>query len=311
MCKFRAIIKCNKGAKAHKLHFVIMEVFMLDAFLDTLVDNLRLLPFLFLTYLVMELLEHKAGHKSMSLIQKSGKFGPLIGGILGAFPQCGFSASASGLYAGRIITIGTLLSVYLATSDEMLPIMISASVAPAIIIKILIIKVLIGIITGFFIEFVYVKVLRKQEKAMDIHTVCEHEKCSCEEGIFISATKHTIKIFMFLFLISFLLNMAIGFIGENNISAIFTNLPFVGVFVAGMVGLVPNCAASIVITELYLQGMISTGALIAGLLVSAGVGILILFRLNRNIKQNLSIVLILYASGVLWGTFIELLKFTF
>ena len=310
MCKFRAIIKCNKDAKANELHFIILEVFMFDAFSDTLVDNLRLLPFLFLTYLVMELLEHKAGHKSMSLIQKSGKFGPLIGGILGAFPQCGFSASASSLYAGRIITIGTLLSVYLATSDEMLPIMISASVAPAIIIKILILKVLIGIITGFFIEFVYVKVLRKQEKAMDIHTVCKHEKCSCEEGVLISASKHTLKIFLFLFLISFLLNMGIGCIGENNISAIFTNLPFVGVFVAGIVGLVPNCAASIVITELYLQGMISTGALIAGLLVSAGVGILILFRLNRNIKQNLSIVLILYASGVLWGTFIELLKIT-
>ena len=310
MCKIRVIIKCNKDAKANELHFIILEVFMFDAFSDTLVDNLRLLPFLFLTYLVMELLEHKAGHKSMSLIQKSGKFGPLIGGILGAFPQCGFSASASSLYAGRIITIGTLLSVYLATSDEMLPIMISASVAPVIIIKILILKVLIGIITGFFIEFVYVKVLRKQEKAMDIHTVCKHEKCSCEEGVLISASKHTLKIFLFLFLISFLLNMAIGFIGENNSSAIFTNLPFVGVFVAGIVGLVPNCAASIVITELYLQGMISTGALIAGLLVSAGVGILILFRLNRNIKQNLSIVLILYASGVLWGTFIELLKIT-
>ncbi|MDD3412819.1 MAG: putative manganese transporter [Lachnospiraceae bacterium] len=283
---------------------------MFDAFSDTLVDNLRLLPFLFLTYLVMELLEHKAGHKSMSLIQKSGKFGPLIGGILGAFPQCGFSASASSLYAGRIITIGTLLSVYLSTSDEMFPIMISASVAPAIIIKILILKVLIGIITGFIIEFVYVKILKKQEKAMDIHTVCKHEKCSCEEGVLISASKHTLKIFVFLFLISFLLNMGISYIGENNISAIFTNLPFVGVFVAGIVGLVPNCAASIVITELYLQGMISTGALIAGLLVSAGVGILILFRLNRNIRQNLSIVLILYASGVIWGTIIELLKIT-
>ena len=267
----------------------------------TIEDSVKLLPFLFFTYLLMELLEHTTGGKVQNKIKNAGKVGPLWGGLLGIMPQCGFSAAAASLYAGRVITVGTLLAVFLSTSDEMLPIFISESVAPATIIKILGAKVCIAIISGFLAELVYVNVFKKKEKDMDIHVVCEEEHCSCEDGVLKSA----------LLLITFILTLVIEMIGEDHLAVVFQNIPVVGEMIAALVGLIPNCASSVVITELYLSGIIGAGAMMSGLLVNAGVGLLVLFRLNRNWKQNAGIMAALYGFGVVWGVIIELLGIVF
>ena len=277
----------------------------------TIEDSVKLLPFLFLTYLFMELLEHTTGGKVQNKIKNAGKVGPLWGGLLGIMPQCGFSAAASSLYAGRVITVGTLLAVFLSTSDEMLPIFISEAVAPATIFKILGAKVCIAIISGFLAELVYVNVFKKKEKDMDIHVVCEEEHCSCEDGVLKSALKHTLKIFVYILLITFILTLVIEMIGEDHLAVVFQNIPVVGEMIAALVGLIPNCASSVVITELYLSGIIGAGAMMSGLLVNAGVGLLVLFRLNRNWKQNAGIMVALYGFGVVWGVIIELLGIVF
>ena len=279
--------------------------------LHTIEDSVKLLPFLFLTYLLMELLEHTTGGKVQNKIKNAGKVGPLWGGLLGIMPQCGFSAAASSLYAGRVITMGTLLAVFLSTSDEMLPIFISAAVAPATIFKILAAKVCIAIISGFVAELVYVNVFKKKEKDMDIHVVCEEEHCSCEDGVLKSALKHTLKIFVYILLITFILTFVIELIGEDQLAVVFQNIPVVGEMIAALVGLIPNCASSVVITELYLSGIIGAGAMMSGLLVNAGVGLLVLFRLNRNWKQNAGIMAALYGFGVFWGVIIEVLGIVF
>lgn len=278
---------------------------MVDIWIDSLADSVRLLPFLFLTYLLMELLEHKTGSNARKRIRTAGKFGPVWGGLLGVIPQCGFSAAASSLYAGRVITVGTLLAIYLSTSDEMLPILISESAGVGTIFKILAVKVTIAIISGLVIELFYTGVLKRKEKDMDIHVVCEEEHCRCEDGILISSVKHTLKIAVFIFLISLALNCVIAIIGEDTLSVLFLGVPVVGELVSALLGLIPNCASSIVITELYLGGIISSGAMMSGLLVNAGVGLLVLLRLNRNWKQNAGIIGVLYGVGVFWGIVIE------
>ena len=271
----------------------------------TIEDSVKLLPFLFFTYLLMELLEHTTGGKVQNKIKNAGKVGPLWGGLLGIMPQCGFSAAAASLYAGRVITVGTLLAVFLSTSDEMLPILISESVPVVTIAKILGSKVIIAVLSGLIVELVYVRLLKKQEKEMDIHVVCEEEHCHCEDGIVVSALKHTVKIFCFIFLISLVLNGVIGLIGEEALAGLFSGLPVVGELIAALVGLIPNCASSVVITQLYLDGIIRPGAMMAGLLVNAGVGFLVLFRLNRDYKQNAAIIATMYALGVFWGVVVE------
>lgn len=284
---------------------------MFDTILDALWDCVKLLPFLFLTYLAMEYLEHKAGEKMQDAIQKSGKCGPVIGGILGAFPQCGFSAAASNLYAGRIITLGTLLSIYLSTSDEMLPILISENVGIEIILKILGVKIVIGMAAGLFIDMVISKLLRKNREDLQIEHMCEQHNCHCEEGIVKSAFHHTFEIFFYVLLITIILNIIILLIGEDFLANLVLNRPIVGQLIAGAIGLIPNCAASVVITQLYLSGILSAGAMMSGLLVGAGVGILVLLRVNDNGKENIRIILLLYAVGVVAGILIEMLGLHF
>ncbi|MBP3487473.1 MAG: arsenic efflux protein [Roseburia sp.] len=284
---------------------------MADILTDTLLDGAKLLPFLFLTYLLMETLEHHTGSRLQKQIRTAGAWGPVWGGLLGVIPQCGFSAAASSLFAGRVITVGTLLAIYLSTSDEMLPILISEAVPAATIVKILGVKVVIAVLSGLLVEFVYTGLMKRKEKDMDIHVVCEEEHCHCEDGIFLSALKHTVRIFFYIFLISLALNIIIGIIGEDALGSVFSGVPLVGELIAALVGLIPNCASSVVITQLYLDGIISAGAMMAGLLVNAGVGVLVLFRLNRDYRQNAAIVGTLYALGVFWGVVIELCGFTF
>lgn len=272
---------------------------MTDIILDTLLDTAKLIPFLFLTYLAMEYLEHKTGDGSWKLIQRAGKFGPVIGGVLGIVPQCGFSAAASNLYAGRVVTLGTLMAIYLSTSDEMLPILISEQAPIGNILKILAAKALIGILAGLVIDFV----LRKKgvEEHEHIHDICEHEHCHCEKGILRSAISHTLQIAAFILIVSFALNLLLYFGGEEVLANLILNRRILGPVLAGIVGLIPNCAGSVVITQLYLQGAMSIGAAMAGLLTGSGVGILVLLRVNHNRVENAKILGLLYAIGVLAG----------
>lgn len=275
---------------------------ILDVIHDTYIDSLRILPFLFLAYFVMECLEHWAGGRMQAVVTKSGKAGPAIGGALGIFPQCGFSAAAANLYAGRIITMGTLIAVFLSTSDEMLPIMISENVGIAMIAKILIMKVFFAVAAGFLVDALFRKKAEPQ-----IEHLCERQHCHCENGIWRSAFSHTWKIFLYIIVVSLILNFAIALIGEDALAAVVMNKPALSLFVSALVGMIPNCASSVILTQLYLGGVLSAGALMAGLLSGSGVGFLVLLRVNEDRKESLRIFGLLYALGVIGGAVIELL----
>ena len=281
---------------------------ILEVLQDTAIDTIKLLPFLFITYLIMEYIEHKTSNKVKDVIKKSGKFGPLLGAIVGVFPQCGFSVSATNLYAGRVITLGTLISVYLATSDEMLPILLTDAVPAGTIFTILGIKLVLGIVAGFIIDFV-IRMFRKEkveEQEEKIEEICEHEHCHCEEGIVTSAVKHTLNITIFIFFITLVLNAIIAYIGEDTIAHFISKNVILGPIVAGLIGLIPNCASSVILTELFISNVISMPVLISGVAVNAGVGLLVLFKTNKNAKENLKIVGLLYIIGVLAGIILEL-----
>ncbi len=291
---------------------------MSEVIWDTLIDSIKLVPFLFLTYLAMEYLEHKAGEKTTHMVRKAGKLGPLIGGVAGVLPQCGFSAAASNLYAGRVITLGTLIAIYLSTSDEMLPILISEKMDLRFVLGVLAAKAVIGAVAGFVIDLLireqeihhhgheHSREEHEHEDEEHIHEICEHDNCHCDEdGIFLSAVKHTLQITIFIMIIGFVLNVVLHFVGEDALANLILNRPVLGPVLAGLVGLIPNCAASVTVTQLYLRGVISLGAMMSGLLVGAGVGLLVLFRVNPDKKENLKIVGILYVIGVLTGCVIN------
>ncbi len=281
---------------AHEIQHILVH---------SLEHTLALVPFLFLTYLAMEFLEHKTGEKTYAVIKKAGKFGPFIGGVLGAVPQCGFSAAASSLYAGKVITLGTLIAIYLSTSDEMLPIMLSSDKAtPEFIGMAVGIKVIIGIVAGVMIDLLY---KNKKEEHEHIHEICEHEHCGCEKGVIRSSVVHTLQITFFIFLITVALNFVMHLGGEAVLENLILNHPIAGPMIAGLVGFIPNCASSVVITQLYLEGAMGLGAMMSGLLVGAGVGLLVLFRVNPNKVENFKIMGLLYAIGVVSGIVIDLM----
>ena len=272
---------------------------MLDVIMDTLLDTVKLIPFLLLTYLGMEYLEHKTGQKAQKLVRKAGRFGPVIGGALGIVPQCGFSAAASNLYTGRVITLGTLVAIYLSTSDEMLPILISEQAPVRTILFILLAKAVIGIAAGFAVDLIF---SARREVDHHIHEICEQEHCHCEEGsIFRSALVHTMQISCFILIITFLLNLLFFFVGEEVLAELILNRRILGPVLAAVVGLIPNCAGSVAITQLYLEGVIGAGAMLSGLLTGTGVGLLILFRVNHDRRENLRILGLLYLIGVFVG----------
>lgn len=293
-----------------------MEEFVeiaLDVLVDATKDTLYLIPFLFVTYLAMEWLEHKTSGKTEAAIQRAGATGPLIGAIVGVVPQCGFSAAAATLWAGRVITLGTLFAVFLSTSDEMLPIFIAEQVPIDVILKILGAKIIIGMVMGFIVDAV-LRVARRIDSPLHIHDLCEQEHCHChdgEGGILKSALKHTLQVTVFVFLITLVLNAVLAVVGEDVLADFLSANPAVSVLGSALVGLVPNCAASIVIAQLYVDGIVSSGAMLAGLLVSAGVGLLVLFRTNRHVRQNVVIVALLYAIGVTWGFIVNALGIVF
>ena len=278
--------------------------------LHTFEDTIKVVPFLFLTYLLMEFLEHKANGAPERWLRGSGKVGPLIGGALGVLPQCGFSAAATGFYTGRMITTGTLIAVYLSTSDEMLPILISSGAPIGTICKLLATKLVIGISAGFAIDGI-TRLLckgKKAEQEPQIEELCERENCACGDRFVLSALKHTAYITVFLLLFTFVLNLGIELIGEENIKNVVLNRPVLGSFLAALVGLIPNCASSVALTSLFVDGVLSSGALLSGLMVNAGVGLAILFRNNRPIKDSLRVVGILFGVSVLCGILIDLTR---
>lgn len=276
--------------------------------LDTLFESLNLLPFLLITFLIIEFIEHKASKKSIKMLTKTKKYGPIIGGILGATPQCGLGVMATNLYATNIITIGTLIAIYLSTSDEMLPVLISEGMPFSKILIILLIKVIIGIICGFIIDFIF----RKKNKytKIDVQELCENEHCHCENSIIKSSLIHTLKTFSFIFLVSFVLHIFIHEIGEDKISNLLLNGNIFTPFLSSIIGLIPNCAGSVVITELYVNNVISFGSMLAGLLTGSGISILILFKVNSDLKDNMMILGTIYIIGVIFGILFNLVGIT-
>ena len=274
---------------------------MLDIIKDTLIDTIKLLPFLLLTFIIIEYIEHKINNKK--LITKSKKFGPFFGSVLGVIPQCGISASATNLYATRIISLGTLISVYLSTSDEMLPILLANKTNTNVILKILGLKFLIGMISGFIIDLI----LRKKEQPK-IKDLCEHDHCHCnhDHSIIKSAIKHTLKITLFIMLFSFVINIIFENFGESFLESLFMKNTIFSYFLSSLVGLIPNCGASILITELYINNTITLGASMSGLLTGAGIGLLILFKTNKNIKENITIISLIYLIGIISGIIIDM-----
>ena len=280
---------------------------MTEILLDTIIDSIKILPFLFITYVIMEYIEHKMSQKSKETIKKAGKWGPLLGSSVGIIPQCGFSVSATNLYSARVISLGTLMAVYLSTSDEMIPIFISEKVPIFTLLQILAIKFLIGIIFGFIIDFV-LRARNKEKQEEKIEEICEHEHCHCEKnGILKSAIKHTINILIYIFIITLVINFIVEWVGEDNIATFVGNHAILGPAISSLIGLIPNCAGSVIITNLYIQNIISGASLIAGLLTGAGVGLIILFKTNKNIKENFSIVGLLYIIGVLSGVVLQMI----
>lgn len=278
---------------------------MKEVILDTIVDSLKLIPFLLVAFLIIELLEHKLNNKTKSIITKSKKVGPIIGSLLGVIPQCGFSVMATNLYITRIITLGTLISIYLSTSDEMLIIMISEKVEISLILKILLIKIFFGIVYGLIID----KIINKKKKDKETnYELCDEEHCDCNHSILLSAIKHTLHITLFIFIITLIINTIFTLLGDNYLSKILLNNSILSPFITSLIGLIPNCAASVILTELYLNSTISLGALIGGLLTSSGSSLLVLIKNNKNKKENLSIILLLYTLGVLSGIIIELIS---
>lgn len=279
-----------------------------DSLLDTIKDTATLVPFLFVTYLAMEWLERKTEDQSVALLSRIGRFGHILGAGIGLIPQCGFSAAAASLYSGGVITAGTLLSVFLSTSDEMLPIFISSAVPPAVIGRILLAKFLIAFASGFAVDAA-AKIVRYGFHAdKHIHDLCERDHCGCEEdegSILHSALVHTLKITAFIFVISLALSLVIGFAGEETVSSLMSGIPALGAAVTAVIGLIPNCAASVVITQMYLGGLLTSGQLMSGLLVGAGVGILVLVRTNTHHRENAAIIGTLLLLGIVWGVAVD------
>lgn len=340
---------------------------ILDALLDAILDTVKLIPFLLITYMGMEYLEHKAEKHTTGMLEKAGHFGPLIGAVVGILPQCGFSAAASSLFAGGVISVGTLIAVFLSTSDEMLPIFISEGVHPATMMKILATKAMLGLVSGFLLDIFMRHGRHTKAPEKHIHDLCVHEHCACDDdekdedelhdeahahdahsphednaddhvhrhaaeehhshehahaghhhhhqkgfmGIAMPALHHTIQITGFIFFITLVITLLVEGIGAEAIGHFLSGKPVIGVFLAGVVGLIPNCAASVSITQLYLMGILNAGQMMAGLLVGAGVGLLVLFRTNDHPNENLRITIILYGLGVFWGLVIEYLGIVF
>ena len=312
----------------------------LDVLADAVADTLYLIPFLFVTYLFMEWLEHKTGSAAQRAIKRAGKAGPAVGALLGVVPQCGFSAAASTLYAARVVTLGTLFAVFLSTSDEMLPIFIAEQVPLETVLMVLGTKIVIGMVAGFAIDAVMRATHRAGDEGLRIHELCERDHCDCSHdcetcadnpalayehaddcaegcdhehhhhdhshdagwgGIALSAFKHTLQVTLFVFLVSLVLDAVLVVVGEEVLGEFLSSNAALAVLGSAVIGLIPNCAASVAIAQLYVEGVLGFGACMAGLLSAAGVGLLVLLRTNRHARENVLILAGLVAISVVSG----------
>lgn len=319
-----------------------MEELIKHSFLHMIEDVPTLFLFLFVTYFLLGLIENTSEEKSKNAIAKAGKFSPVIGATLGAFPQCGFSAAASNFYSAGIINLGTLIAVFMSTSDEMLPVFLAEKVSISVIGKIIGIKVVIATITGYVLYFAtktirkkyenvdegQMKILlressqnKKQNEYCSMHGQVDEDSNHCSHyahkhhnectaiGLTKGALIHSVRITLFIMIISFFLNMLLGLFGNSLKDGGFAAYPYISIFVSALVGLIPNCAASVIISQLYIEGVLCTGAMLSGLLVSAGVGLLVLFKENKQLKENLIILGVLYGAGVIWGLIFQIMGF--
>ena len=277
---------------------------MIDLLLDAFLDSVHLIPFLLVTFLLLELIEHKFKNKSKKTLTKSKRFGPIVGALLGAFPQCGFSAVVSNLFSSRVVTMGTVISVFLSTSDEMLPMMIAEKSNIKELSLILISKVIIGMIIGLIVDLI----INKSQEKEHVHELCEHDHCDCENhGVIVSSIIHTLKITLFIFVANLFVGFIIETIGEEKLQEILLNKNIFKYFIASLVGLIPNCSSSVILTQVYLDGLVTLGTLLSGLLTGSGIGILILFKQNKNLKENMTILGVIYIVGVVIGIIADLL----
>lgn len=276
-----------------------------DILLDAFWDSLKLLPFLFGAYLLIEWVEHRSGEKLAGWLKKTGTYGPVAGALAGCVPQCGFSVVAANFFSGGMITAGTLIAVFLSTSDEALPILLAHPQQLGTVGALLGIKVLVALIAGFLVDLFW----RSSRDTDHLHhqEMCHH--CHCENGLLRSALTHTAQIYLFLFLVSFGLGLAIHYIGLETLSSILMSDSFLQPVLAALIGLIPNCAASVLITELYLSGTLSFGAAVAGLCTGAGMGLLMLFRIHHRWKQNLLILGLLLLFGIAAGEIVYFLNY--
>ena len=249
-------------------------------------ETLTLLPFLFVTYLVLEAVEAHAGGALSRWLERARSVGPLAGALAGAVPQCGVSAAAASFYAGGVVSVGTLVAVFLSTSDELIPVLLSKQVPAALMVKIVALKVAAAIVVGFSLNAL-LAFARHIRRHVEVGELCEHSMCGCREhkGILVPALIHTAEIFAFIVVVSGAIELAMHFWGEDSLQALRLNAPIFGELAAGLLGLIPNCAVSVAGAELYCKGAMSAGALMASSFTGSGLGLLVLFRTNRNIMD--------------------------
>lgn len=322
---------------------------LLDVLGDAAWDTLLLVPFLFATYLLMEAIEHKMSHAAQERIRHAGVAGPAIGSLLGVVPQCGFSAAAATLWSGRVITVGTLVAVFLSTSDEMLPLFIAEQMPLSTLFSVLGTKVVIGLVAGFALDGI-VRLQHRDEEKLRIHELCERDGCKCEDDCEVcrenpelvyehhddlatqpdpekrvhdhehdagwtrvveSALIHTVKVSVFVFLVSLALDGLIVAVGQDTLASFLGSNDLLAIIGSALVGLIPNCAASVAIAQLYIDGILSSGAMMSGLLCAAGVGMLVLMRTNRHVLQNIQIIGVLLIVGIVSGALIDALGIVF
>ena len=281
---------------------------IIGAAIEGIKDTVICIPILYATYLFMEILEGSSRMNEETLCRYSRKVGPAIGGLLGAIPQCGLAGSAAALYSTGTVTLGTMLAVFFATSDEMLPVMLASlsgefAIGIGVMISILAAKAALGIVLGYITDIAV-----KASTGKNIHALCERDNCECdgdEGNVFRSALVHTLKITIMILIINVVLSVVIQCVGIGTLSGTVINQPVIGAVLVGLFGLIPNCAISVIITESYLCGVLSLGGLFAGLLANAGIGLIVLFRTNSRVKENLMIVALMYVLSVICGIIIQ------
>ena len=281
--------------------------FLDEVLIHGFIDTLKLVLFLFLTYLLMEFIEHKAADRAASFMRRAGVFGPFVGGVFGAVPQCGFSAAAANLYTCRVVSLGTLVAVFLSTSDEMLPVMLAGNVKIGAVLLIIAYKSVVGILVGLAIDIV-LKITNRADEEINIDEICDNDNCHCERGIVYSALHHTVSVSVFILIVTVAVNALIFFLGDGFVDGM-TDIPVLSHLLCAVVGLIPNCAASVALTRLAMSGIITSGAMISGLFSGAGVGLLILCKVNRRYRENAIVALVLVVSGVVFGIIADALPF--